>query len=107
MNDSRLRRAARFLHEQTNFLRPTTQALEAAAPNLRCGCPAGAIAGKHLCRRSAADETAARAGSAGPKAELQDAGEPDLAVAKVWAKVAPVVPAQNGPQAFGCSAEPG
>src|SRR5271168_5017346 len=58
-----------FPDEQTSLLRPTTQALEAAAPHLRPACPAGTAAGQHLRGRPDADEALAGAVFAGAEAQ--------------------------------------
>src|SRR3954468_23577324 len=70
MEHSRMRRAARSIDEPTSLLRPTTQALEAAAPHLRSACSRGSAAGQRLCHRPDADEAAAGTVSQGPEAQL-------------------------------------
>src|ERR1700678_2525784 len=62
-----------FPDEQTSLLRPTTQALEAAAPHLRPARFAGVGAGQHLRHRSSAHEAAAGALSTGSEAQLPGA----------------------------------
>src|SRR5258708_21120882 len=70
MEPSRMRRVARSPDEPTSLLRPTTQALEAAAPHLRPACPRGSAAGQRLRHRSVATEAAAGAVSQCSEPEL-------------------------------------